>query len=328
MEKASLDVRTWIERRRVLYALCATLLSHTCSTNVRAQGQRAVVFAPADGGHSADVRVVREVRAAIAQLDLAKALAEPPMDLDAMQLTLDCVGESPECLSQLAHRYKASVVIAPSVLHGDNLTTLRILFFDADSGFGARTAKHRVRGAELNADAFAAIPRLLRALFEGSAPIEEAPEPERTGPVIESAAPLVPAPAQSTPEPQPQPMDSDARGSLPVGPLVLGGSGVLALGFGLAVGVLMQQAQHDYSKRVVRTPDQAKRADDDVKFGRRQALTADVLMGVGGAAIAASVIWLVAAGRDEPAPAHAALTPVVGRHGALLAVSGAWDERL
>lgn len=324
MEKRSVDVRISIEHRRAVYALGVMMLALACNATARAQMPRAVVFAPADSGHAPDTRVAGEVRAALAQLDLAKVVAEPPMDLDAMQLTLDCVGESLECLGQLAHRYKANVLIALSVVHGDNLTTLRIMFFDADAGHAARTAKHRVRGTELNADAFASIPRLLRALFEGSTPIEEA-EPEEPATEVESAEPL---PVQTAPDPQPQPTDSDTGGSLPVGPLVLGGGGVIVLGFGLAVGALMKQAQHDYAKRVVRTPDQAKQADADVQFGRRQALTADVLMGVGAAAIVAGVIWLVASDRDKPAPAQASLAPVVDRHGAMLAISGTWDERL
>jgi hypothetical protein len=307
----------------LLRVSCAAIAWLACSASARAETPSAVVFAPPDSGHKSDAKVVREVRAALEKNELATVLAQPPLDLDAMQLTIDCVGESAECLGKVAERSKARILIVPSIMRAKGGSTLRVLYFDASAHDTPHIAEHHAHGGDVDKETLAAIPDMLRELFAS-------PKPEPK-PVVDETAAVEPTEDDATPAPpaatQPAPADDKPRKPLPLGPLLLGGGGVAALTAGLVVGAMMKHTQNHYADRNVQTAMQAKQADDESKRGKQQALVADVLIGVGATALLAGAIWFAAGMVDERAPAQTALVPVIGTHGAMLSLTGVWEDR-
>jgi hypothetical protein len=305
-------------------AVCAATAWLACSASARAETPNAIVFAPHDSGHKSDAKVAREVRAALEKLELAKLLDAPPLDLDAMQLTIDCVGESAECLGKVAERSKARVVIAPSITRAKGGSTLRILYYDASAKSEPHSVERQAKGADLDKDTYAAIPEMLRGLFASSPKPEEKP----AAPKEEEKKQTEFVEAKPVPPPQPAPVDDKPGKPLPLGPILLGGGGVAALTAGLVVGAMMKSTQSSYADRDVVTPQEAKKADDERKLGKQQALVADVLIGVGAAAIVAGGIWfatgLVDSPKEQP---QTALLPAVGPHGAMLSLTGVWEDR-
>jgi hypothetical protein len=271
--------------------------------------------------------VVREVRAALEKLELASPLEAPPLDLDAMQLTIDCVGESADCLGKVAERSKARVLIAPVITRAKSGSTLRILYYDTSTKAEPLSAEHHAKGGDLDKDTFAAIPGMLKELFASSAKVETKPAvAEKTEDKADAEAEeTTPAPAEAT---QPAPSDGKPRKRPVLGPILLGAGGVATLTAGIVVGAMMKSTQNHYADRDVQTPEQAKKADDERKLGKQQALIADVLIGVGAAAIVAGGIWFAAGLVDSPAEQpQTALLPVIGTHSAMLSLSGVWEDR-
>jgi hypothetical protein len=298
----------------MLRACCALAAWIACGANARAEMPRAVVFAPADSGHKSEARAVRDVRESLERLDLAALLAPPPLDLDAMEMTIDCVGESASCLGKLAERAKAQIVIAPSITRKDGKSTLRILYFDARKGDAPRSVERSAKGDELDDATFNAVPDMMRELFGTQPAAKPQPEPEP------EAAPQ--------PAPQPQPPPESTSRPLPVGPIVLGAGGVAVLAGGLVLGAIMNSTQDHYAHRSVMTEAQAKQADEERKLGKQEALAADLLIGTGAAALLAATIWFAAdMRREERPPAQTALVPAIGPHSAGLALAGFWEVR-
>lgn len=105
------------------------------------------------------------------------------------------------------------------------------------------------------------------------------------------------------------------RPSLPAGPLVLGGAGVLALGAGATLLALSNTVTLSAVRNAPSEPELATALGS----GRTQSAAGIVCLGVGGAALAASIVWL--AMRPEPGPA-VALVPVPG--GVVASLGGRW----
>jgi hypothetical protein len=103
---------------------------------------------------------------------------------------------------------------------------------------------------------------------------------------------------------------------LPVGPLVVGGVGLVGLGVGATLVVLSNTVSLQAVRVAADEPALAKALD----AGRTQGTVGVVLLGVGGAALATSIVWLIA--RGEPA-ASVALSPVPGG-GLVATVGGRW----
>lgn len=101
---------------------------------------------------------------------------------------------------------------------------------------------------------------------------------------------------------------------LPVGPLVVGGAGVVALG----VGATMLVLSNTVSLEAVRNA-KLNELSAAIETGRTQGTVGAVLLGGGGAALATAIIW--AAVRTEPA-AMVSLAPIPG--GMAATVGGRW----
>jgi hypothetical protein len=266
--------------------------------------------------HKGETAVTRDVRAALERLELAELLPAPALDLEAMQLTLDCVGETAGCLGEVAEQSHARYLLVPMVERGGGNTTVRILYYDAESGGEPKSVSRSEKGRELDNKLLDAIPDMLRELFPAEPEPEVAPEPEP------EPAPVETEPVDVLPEPAP-------RRPFPVGPVILGAVGLGAVGGGVALGLMMKSTEDSYAGRKVQTAAQAKRADDERKTGQRQALMANVLIGAGAAALVGSVIWFVASGPAEAKPApQAMLVPSVSTDAAGLVLVGNWGDRL
>lgn len=318
--------RTCMDTILLLRFICAAIAWLACGADAHADAPSAIVFPPRDSGKKSDARVVKEVRAALEKLELATPLDAPPLDLDAMQLTIDCVGESTDCLNKVAERSKARIVIAPSITRAKSGSTLRILYYDSSAHTLPTVAEHQAKGGDLDKETYAAIPEMLRGMFASSAKAEE------KKPAVEAKAEeKEPEPEATTPAPAEvaQPASSDRpHKRFPLGPVVLGAGGVAVLTSGLVVGAMMKSTEKHYADRDVQNAQQAKKADDERKLGKQQALIADVLIGVGAAAMLGSAIWFAAGLVDSPAEQpQTALLPVVGTHSAMLSLSGVWEDR-
>jgi hypothetical protein len=275
---------------------------------------RALVIAARSGAEHAAVE--REVRLALADLGRVELLSPPAVDLEAAQLALDCTEASADCFGAVARRMDARVLVMVAVERRSGRVKLRLSYFDVGHGAEPRSAVAERKGNEVGRALLDTIPDLLRELFEG---IEEPVEPELDAPAEEPGPePLAPV--------APAAMDRDG-GGVPLGPVLLGVGGVGVIAAGIAVGAAMSTTQDRYAMRVIDSRAAADAAEADRELGRQQAVTANVLLGVGAAAVIAAGVWYAlvsrkGAGDGEP---RAHLVPNVSPDGAGVALFGAWE---
>ena len=285
---------------------------------LRGGASRVVAFpTQADGVLGAE-DVDHALRSALEARKLSLAPA-PALDLDATQLALDCLDTTARCLRQVAERTHGDVLIAPRLQRRADRLELRILYFavsDDESRFAAR----RAAGKRLDADTVNAIPAMVDELM-GAAKASAAPEADAPLPAPEAeSAPAADAPNIAIAD---NAVESGSHRRLPIVPLVLAGSGVVLVGVGALMGALMSDTQRDYERQPVTTMDEAEAADALRERGKRQALIADVLFGVGGAAIAAGGVWLVLSLTHEQP--QTAIVPELGPDRAGLRIAGQWS---
>jgi hypothetical protein len=256
------------------------------------------------------------VHTALDELGVVEVVARPALDLDAIQLSLDCVGVTSRCLSAVARHTKADVLLAPSIQRIGEELVLSILYFDARGTTELRRVSRRQTGHTLTAETLDQVPDMLRELFqieERPAPVSEPPaaaEPELTGDESYTDA------YEPTPD----------RGT-PVGPLLLGGGGLLTLGAGVAAFLIMKDTEDEYASITV-TEENVDEASEKRDQGETQALIATVLISTGAAALAAGAVWLaVEVGGDEESR-HAALRPWLAPDRAGLLLTGTLGEGL
>jgi hypothetical protein len=105
-------------------------------------------------------------------------------------------------------------------------------------------------------------------------------------------------------------------GKIPVGVWVLGGVGIVGLGAFVYFGIT---AKGDYDD--LKAECSPACSDADTEAGRRNALIADISLGVGIAALAGSVTWLIIAKKKKPESQTASLGVAPTHSGAMLSVS-------
>lgn len=246
------------------------------------------------------------IQATLEQLGIVRIVAKPGLDLGAVQLVLDCVAETAQCLRAVTDQHGAEVLIAPSIARTSGELVLSFLRFDARDG-EMRRVLHRQQGQALTSETLDAVPGMLRELFG-------LPEPT---PAVEAPG----APSDDlTPLPE-APMEPPSEGASPlIGPLILGGIGLAAIGTGIGFGISSAGAQSDYdaiTSKPVLMRSQADAANDAMDRGKAHAVVADVLFGVGGAALLGAGIWLaveLSSKHEDTPPAQAKLQPWVGPH--------------
>lgn len=317
-------------------ALLALMFASTSSLAV-AQGSeplRVVLFkTAADDNGSSELAAALDpvVSSELRSIPGVRIAASPALDLPSMQLAIDCVGETAECLRAAAQQADADGLVAPSVrrIGGDSVVT--VLRYDAGRAIAMQGVSRRYSGERATEDALAGVSAMLRELFDVTPPAAQAPPP--------SAASLPePAPVPAT-DSQPMASEPVARASrLPVLPIVLGAVGVAFIGAGIGFGVAADASEDASTKHVV--PDGSSRREAAATFdraiaeyesGETQAVIANVGFGVGAAALVAAGVLLVLHLRDEPERAPSAslqLSPQLAPHALGMELRAAWDTSL
>jgi serine/threonine-protein kinase len=237
--------------------------------------------------------------------------ARPALDLPSMQLAIDCVGETADCLTQAAKQAQAEGLVAPVVRKLGSELVVTILLHDARKQLSITGATRRYPSDQLD-QALDGIPGMVRELFGLQAPAvaASAPPPEAAEPA--PAAP--PPPAASKP--------------FPVLPVVLGAVGVAILGAGVGLGIASHSTGNAYVATPVTDETTGNDALDKLHTARTEATLANVAFGVGAAALAAGVVLFILQqhGSDDKADAAQAMQqlPLATRTGQL-ALSGHWD---
>jgi hypothetical protein len=261
------------------------------------------------------------IGAALDDLKVVNVVARPGLDLGAVQLALDCVAENPQCLRMVTTQHEVDVLVAPTLSRISNELVLTLLRFDARSGKTQRVLKRQV-GQTLSSETLDAVPDLMRELF-GLPPKPKVEPPMAAATTSESAADSSGLqPMEPLPEP---PMEPTASRSVPVGPLLLGGGGVLLLGAGLVVGLTVLSAQDKYESLTTDTPrlnakeaeDVINRANEHKSTGQTNAVISNIFIGVGSAVLVAAGIWLavdLTSKNSSQYDDHVHLTPLLGTH--------------
>lgn len=283
----------------------------------------AVLLATA-GGHASARALDSVISAALDDLKVVNVVARPGLDLGAVQLALDCVAETPQCLRIVTSQHEAEVLVAPTLARISNELVLTLLRFDARNGKTQRVLK-RQPGQTLSSETLDAVPGLLRELF-GMPAKPVAPAPVVAPPVAaKPEQPVGPSTSELT-EPLPEPpMDAPSSGrSVPVGPILLGAGGVVMLGAGLVMGATVLSAEDDYEALTSNTlsipsakaKDQIERANSRKETGETNAVITNIFLGVGSAVVIASGIWLALelSDRSPRYEDQVQLSPLIGQH--------------
>lgn len=294
--------------------LCLVVSVAPASADARAHAGTPTAVLLATGGASAGGAAFDSVvQAGLEELGVVRITARPGIDLGALQLALDCVAENTQCLRAVTTQSGVQVLIAPTVQRTPTELLVTILRFDARGDSEMRRVVRRVPGKTLGSEALDAVPDMLRELF-GMPPKPKVPPPVAAAPAQPAPPPAVEA---SAPPPLPEaPMEPAEPNPVPVAPLVIGGVGVLALGGGVAAALMMQSTES--SLKQPKTHPEADAVADKSSTGRTQALVANVLFGVGGAAVAVGAIWLMVEMSQSPRTEYeplTRLTPTFGPHG-------------
>jgi hypothetical protein len=270
--------------------------------------------------------------------------ARPGMDLNAVLLALDCVSETAQCLRQVTAQNSVDIVISPSLERATGELVLALMKFDARDG-QIRRVLRRQPGTTLSSETLDTVPAMLRELFglppepagkalptpggPGKAPApglapSASPLTTEPVPVDDGTAPLE-APSGAL-EPTSEPPHMHETGSrVPVGPIVLASSGVLALGVASVFGIMAMSADtesHDLLTNPDHLPPEVDRGRELEATRDTNALVANVLFGVGGAALVGAGIWLAVeltskpdrqvAGQAHAREQHVSVAPWVG----------------
>ena len=109
---------------------------------------------------------------------------------------------------------------------------------------------------------------------------------------------------------------SPAESSPPLrrAPLVLGAAGVVAIGAGIALGAYSHSQESSANSACPASTCAIASAVTESRHAHDAAIAADVGFGVGGAAIAAAIVWLVVAG-PHASPDRVTLVPTLGEGG-------------
>ena len=223
--------------------------------------------------------------------------ARPALDLPAMQLALDCVGQTPECLRAVSAQTATDSLLAPSVQAASGELVVTLLHYDARSG-ALRSVVKRHAGEGAHRAALDAVPAMLRELFDIAE--GEAGEPE--------------------PEPEPEPVDDGTiepafeppvEKPFPVGPVIVGGVGAALVGAGVGFGLAANASEKDWKTRDPMSEGEVSDALEIEDRAQTQATLSNVGFIVGAAALTAGAVWLaLELSSEEPAP-QVAVLPVL-----------------
>jgi hypothetical protein len=145
----------------------------------RASTPRVLVIAAQAKSGSPEAEVIDAVRAALAALSEVQLLPPSPLDLEAVQLAIDCTDESAQCLGEVATRMEAEIVIVPSLKRRADALELQLKRFERGAAQDVATAMRKQAGTRLDATLLDTVPSMLREVLSLSAEDEE-PAPKRS----------------------------------------------------------------------------------------------------------------------------------------------------
>lgn len=264
-------------------------------TGAHAQPLRVALFKTASSAELSPLTAALDpaLQAEVGKIDTITVGAVPPLDLPSMQLALDCVGETPECLSVATERSKVDALLSPSLARTGGSIVFSLLLYNPRASETMHVVTRSFPNDASEADVIAGATRLLRELFGviEPAPIEE-PLPAEPGVAAEPAREVV------------LPPDEPERRQSLVLPIVLGAVGVGVIGLGIGFGVASNNTESRYAdKRVNLGDSSAQEAEDLLSRARTQSTIANVSYALGAAScIAAGVVYFVQKRRPESEP--------------------------
>lgn len=252
--------------------------------------------------------VDRIVRSQLDALDVVNVRGAVALDIEEVQLALGCVGETPECLAQVAEQVGVQVLILPNLDRAGDELVLSVARFDARGG-DIRRVVRRAGGDDAETRILDSVDGLLRELFDlPPPPVDEIAE-RRDGTPIETPSP--------------------ARGPEVVLPSIVLGAGVLTLASAIIPAVLFQGEADAYAVPPA-TPEEAAAREANRASAEDLALAANAMFVTGGVIAAAGLVWLVveivSAGSGSGESQTALVAPLVGPGLAGLSVSGRIPE--
>jgi hypothetical protein len=290
-------------------AACLVLWMVQLSAAASAQSLRIALFKTASSPELAPLTAALdpEIQAEVGKLQKVSVGAVPPLDLPSLQLALDCVGETPSCLSVATERSKVDGLLSPSLARTGGSIVLSLLLYNPQASSPMQVVTRSFPNDTSEAALIDGAKVLVRELFGVVAP---APAP----PPIEEPPP--PAPTVAPPEAAPPPAAPPARAQEPrqslVLPIVLGAAGVAVLGLGVGIGIASNNSESRYAEMRVTDEADAGETDDLLSRAQTQSTIANIAFGVGAAScIAAGVVYfLQSKHRSDTEPsAHVALGP-------------------
>lgn len=260
------------------------------------------------------------LQAQLAKVATVTVVSQPALDLPSMQLALDCVGETPSCLTLVAERTHVVGLLAPTVTRTDNVVVLSLLWYDPEHQPAMRVVTQQVPVSDGDDAVLARVPVLLGAVFGGAeaaapvAPTKPAGAAQAEPAIVKPAI----APTPATPESSPEP----AKPSLLL-PIVLGAAGVVVIATGIAFGVAADSSEDTYARTRVINESDAARARDRYDNASSYALISNVALGVGAAALLAGAVVFSWDQFGHPSKEHARTRIGVGL--AQVSLSSTWN---
>lgn len=236
----------------------------------------------------------RVLRQRLDAVDVVTIEGSVELDLEAIQLALGCIGETESCLGSVAEETGGTLLVYASLDVTSGSSVVSVNRFDSRDGTLRRAV--RTVGAD---EVLATADAMIRELWDlpPSAEVDDGPDP-------------VPV---ATP------------GLSPVPFVVLGLGVAIAAGGGAALGIGFSDADRYRNYFTVNGPPESMADIDAALAIQSQAQTelavGSVLLGVGGAAIAAGTIWAIAGGREDGS-SPLAVVPTFCADGVFVGVMG------
>jgi hypothetical protein len=229
--------------------------------------------------------------------------ARPSLDLPAMQLAIDCVGEIGVCMAAVAREAGVEALVAPVLRSDGDQVLVTLLYFDIHEN-QIRGVTRQLQGRSVAQAMLDAVPEMVREAF-GLPPVS-------------TAEPGTGATDQATPSAEPPERSRAAR----VVPWVLAGTGVTMLAVGLGLSISANNAENSYANTAIDDSSDVDLALDRLDTAQRRALAANVSFGVGGAALVASLATWLWFRHEQNEPPKVALLPRLSHNHVGLSVEG------
>jgi hypothetical protein len=310
--------------RHSLFAIVVVCSLNAQRTHAQEPLRVALFKTAADDGSLTDLAAALDpvVGSELGEVWTVQIASRPALDLPSMQLAIDCVGETADCLNAAARQADADSLLAPSITRDGEAIVVTFLHFDPHAR-SPHTVQRHYSGARIGEQVLSGVEDMLVELF-GTNPPASNPS---SGAAASSGTEEAPA---APPPPAAKPADEDSVG-IPVLPIVIGGLGVVLIGTGTALGVMSKSSKDAYLRIHPENEREADVAMDHYYAARTEAITADIALGLGTAAlIGAGVLlyWHLKDRGDRPAESSIALTPQIGRREVGLTLTAAWNDSL